>query len=309
MLFMNHLQLYFDKNSLTFKKDGQELSNLVLPPQIIKNQEVVETGLLDKTLTNFFSTNKLVKGTATLVIGDEYIFTKTLLLTDAQDTNFEKDKFLSDIPFDPPNLAVQTTTDETQLTLYAVNKHLFYPFVHLLEKFGWVITIVSPVVAIEKVNFLDQATPRKLSHSKIILIATLFLALLAVGLGVFFFLRQPAPPPPKTPATIPTVVSTPTPLPTPAFKETNSLNAIIYNIIQKNGETTKATKILQDLGLEDIKVENLKKQAETTRLLIGPEVATQSTEKIYSALKVSFPKIEIAATSEGKFDIIIIIGK
>lgn len=151
MLFSKSPQivLYLKSTFLEFYtlNNLQARFRLDFPVTVVKDQEIFDSKALDKLIYDFLNNFRLGKHSAVMLLSEEIIFQKVIPLTDFADEQHECDKFLSEIPFEPLQLAVKTLKDDADFILYATNKHFFYPIVHILEKYGWRVQSVAPLTA------------------------------------------------------------------------------------------------------------------------------------------------------------------
>lgn len=324
--------IYIRAKSLEFYKQGTEGAlKLDLPETVIKDQEVINPGLLEKTVSDFVKSSKIVPGVAAVVLAEEVTYKKAIPSTDAKDEKFETDKFLADIPFDPPNIEVRTTRTETDLSLYAANKHFFYPIVRILQKSGWITVSVVPVVAFDNnlekiyadkkitptVNFLaeeelqQQEKKRRWAISPKAIILAIVWGVLLLVLG-FLLWNQKKTMSSQTPTRIATSSAESIVMPVKVkYKEKADLKIKILNGTGTAGDAGKVVAALKKLDYQNMETGNLEEQKNATtsaefRETVNPEFSAQ----IMSALKDLFTKVASSSASpSASFDVVIITGK
>lgn len=307
--------VHLTATTLEFSRDGVEGSLKFDLTDLVKNQEVTDLRLLDKKLKEFLDASGLVKDEVSLVLSPEITFYKILPLTDAKDEKFEIDKFLGDIPFDPPNIEVRTIKTETELSLFAGNKHLFYPMVRILEKYGWKVLSVVPDGA--DVNFLSsEEVQAKKSSSldispKLIILGGIFISLLII-LGIVVLVNQNKPVkniPAEVPLTVPSKIATPEAKLKIQAKDT--LKVQVINGTGTAGDAKKVKEALELLGYQNITTDNLEVQNATASAIIYSSNASNHLSEISISLQKIF-KLEpllVVATPSSTFDLQIITGK
>jgi hypothetical protein len=309
------------------------VGDLELPVEVVNNQEVKDPRKLETLVYDFIRNNNLTKNSVTLLLSEELIYQKNILLTDVSDEKHEMDKFLANIPFDPPSLATKIVKTETDLTLYAANKHLFFPFVRILTKLGWRILAVVPATAFPpteedsvldpkltaQTNFLvgeGQENPKpKLDFPPRTLALTIMLAVSVLIAGVVIMVsasnKKPAVSKPITPAAEVKEVVTAAATPAASFKEKSALTVRVLNGTGKAGDASKVATALEKIGLSHVETGNLEiQEAVKTLVSYSASVSASVQDEVNAALGQLFVnELVKIATSASAFDVSVVTGK
>lgn len=317
---MTNLVAVFEQASLVFKAGANVLGSFSVTP-FLRNQEVIDVHILEKSLQEFLIQTQIPKKEITLIVGPEIVYSRQINKTDSVDEQFERNKFLNNIPFDPANLSIREKVDEESVTIFVANKHFFYPFVNIFVKSGMSVLAVLPSADLESVNFLDQniQIPKEIWMKKVLILAGAVLVLLIIIGAIYYFILGRALKSEKrieSTSPIQEKIATPIAQPDPLVSELpmipdwSQMSAIVYNGTGKGGDASKVAKILNSLGIEKVQTGNLPNQDATiTQLFIKEYIASESAQKIITAVAAAFPNIETKTASSGAvYDVEIVTG-
>ncbi len=142
----NKLLLYLKRNSLEiYSKNTQGVSaKLDFPPNLIKDEEIINQEKFEQLIANFFNSLNLKNQKIVIAISQDLLFEKTLPISSAQEEALTQ-KFFDEIPFDAQKIAKIQIRTKNGLNLAATNKNLYEASAHVLQKLGGNLEAVVPI--------------------------------------------------------------------------------------------------------------------------------------------------------------------
>jgi len=140
--------IYLSKNSLQFFAPGMEnAAKLALPSSVVKDLEVVDADLLEKTITEFKFKQKVTPTEAIMILSTDATFDKNFSSTEA---GFEsaKQSFLEATPFEEVNSKEIVNGDDR--TVVVTNRNFYSAVKSAWEKTGGKVVMVIPEVLLPK---------------------------------------------------------------------------------------------------------------------------------------------------------------
>lgn len=331
-----HYILYIRSGSVDLHSlDGTVSRRLVLTPQIIANQEVVNPEALLKLLPQLFSSLNVTRKNFCIVLGSDIVFTKA---TTAEHLQI----FLDNLPLDPEKITFTTYKTSKNFYALAVNKSLYSVITSFLTTIPASVVSVLPAafikefnqakldtktlrsinfnsLTLKKLNFLTPNTlaPKiKSTSKKPLALVLLVILILALALLAGYFLvknRAPLPPAPVTAAATPTPEITEIPQPSP--EPELSLDPAVFSINIVNagsppGSATVLKTLLTEAGFELVSASNSSQVQTVTTIDIKPV-----WDPFFDQLTAYLPENYQIATSssflepDSPFDAIITLGQ
>lgn len=153
MLFSNRKNavLFLKGKSLEVFIPGSGKNSFDFPPDVVENQEVLDYPKLEKLVAEFINKLDLQPHQAHLALSQQVYFQKTLPQTDEENDAAEIQKFMEEVPFDPPSIAKKIVNNDGKIFIFAANKNLYYSFITIFEKLNWKISAVVPITAFKDI--------------------------------------------------------------------------------------------------------------------------------------------------------------
>lgn len=319
---------------------------LDFPTNVVKNQDVINSGGLNKLLIDFLSQEKINPQSAVLLLAPELLYEKNILALSPEEAQQKFDSFLVKIPF--TQISKIKIFDADKIHVIATNAHLWTLIKDGLEKIGWKIELVLPAPAVgilgatlknkeeaqtalqklddaKRYNFLNKApdvnqpilSPGKsqvtASLNKVWWIGGLIIALVAIiGIPLIFYRNQMmiVKPDIKT-------VELPTPTiiqkavsPNQVMVNKTDLTIEVLNGSGVAGQAGKVKSILEKVGFLNITADNYRGLYKGgTVVKYSTRVSEDLHQEIVRELNKSIANVSAESTSGGKFDVTILIGK
>lgn len=313
---------------------------LNFPKGAVDNLEVEDPQKLAEALEGFVKENGLQNQRALMILSDSLLFTKKFPLKDLVKLDSEREKFISEVPFEPEKIAALSWQNDSECVLAAANKIFYETVKSILEKIGWEILGVYPQQfknmlgqkeLLKSVNFLvPQVSSAKLSEetetgnnsSNITLYIIMFSLLLLLGgtVGGSFALGLVSlPPNPFLPerkieraAAVP-VTPSPIPIPTPTLAEINKkdLKIQVLNGSGIAGQAGKVKELLEGLGFEEVETGNAENSGtQVSVAAFSQKVSLTIQNEVITELNKIFAKVSTQSGDlDPNLDILITTGK
>lgn len=186
--------MYFSRPEIIIriKKDAIEFyippdnqsQKLEIPPYILNYQDVINEAYFLQFLSDFLVKLKITSANAKIVLDNEIIYSSIIVKINETQDKSAIDSFISNIPFDKKKIAYQSYLSNNQFYIYATNSDYFNLLIKALNKVGWNVKYVVPLIIYginaqeeilseqnlqtikngkdiaQKVNFLDKKVPR-----------------------------------------------------------------------------------------------------------------------------------------------------
>lgn len=147
LLKKDRLQLYFGKNS----------KELVYPPNLVQNLEVLDVPGFEKSISQFLTQIGLKKEKVLVVLSDEIVFQKTIPVISGEQMEKMIQDFLSSIPFNAQKVSFKKIASESELIIFSVNKDFYRSVQTVLENMGFTLSAVVPIsVFKERLTIEDE---------------------------------------------------------------------------------------------------------------------------------------------------------
>lgn len=316
---------------------GQKLE---LPANLIQNQEILDQSSLESLIKDFLLKNNLPKHTEFfLILGQGTYYEKMIPASDPENESFEIEKFIEEVPFEPPNIARSVVKVRSGVFAFAAYKNFFYPFVQIFNDAGWETKGVIPITALgiqdtangltrtdvalilknghvgKKADLMHREVYDKSRRSVHIVVGAVC-ALVVVTIAVVAITHSPKPSlsakpnasPPKRAgqaltrkATIPAKPHTDFEKPIATVK--------VLNGTGREGEAGEVKDLLASLGFKDIQTDNASQKGQTkTQVTVLTDVPPDVRKEIVNLLKKTFSQVELAEKATAEATIVVTTG-
>lgn len=136
--------IYCQRNGFEIICNNFSNKNFSASPESLNNLEVINEKKLEEELVSFFKNQNSPAQTASILLADEVIFTKTLDNNDKKTSVEVAQEFKNQLPFSQNQLIVETFQFKNQPILVAINSSFIRKLKVVFDKIGWKVSGITP---------------------------------------------------------------------------------------------------------------------------------------------------------------------
>ncbi|HEX8964916.1 MAG TPA: LytR C-terminal domain-containing protein [Patescibacteria group bacterium] len=165
--------IYITAKSLAIRGEGiSQTEVLTFVPDSIKNLEVTNKESFKTAIFTFIGKIDIKRQKILCVLGEDLLFEKRLEYTNIEQVKQEREKFISELPFNPDHIVCITLAKEKEVYFVATNKDIYTLAKEAFESMGWKFEAVVPIFVFPSLRGKESFSPEEIkaiiSNKKII---------------------------------------------------------------------------------------------------------------------------------------------
>ncbi len=155
--------IYITSKSLAIKGDGiSQTETLTFVPDSIKNLEVTNKESFKTAIFTFIGKVDIKRQKIVCVLGEDLLFEKRLEYTNVEQVKQEREKFISELPFNPDHIVCITLAKEKEVYFVATNKDIYTLAKDAFESMGWKFEAVVPIFVFPNLRGKETFSPEEI---------------------------------------------------------------------------------------------------------------------------------------------------
>lgn len=140
-----------DQNIVVYDAQAEALE-LEFPPEIVKDQEIIDEEKFKQMLGDFFANLQLKGREAIILISQKLLFQKKFSVDEPEKLNDQIQIYLEKIPFDPQHLAKVQITVEDGVIVVVTNQKLFQIVKDIFQSLGGKVLGIIPASVLGEIG-------------------------------------------------------------------------------------------------------------------------------------------------------------
>lgn len=157
--------IYIQKKSLDFYVEGEK-KHLEFPAETVSDEGIIDPAGYEKIIEDFIVAGNIKKQQMMLILSEEVLFEKSIPLSDVKLTDEKLADFTEMIPVENEKLVKKSIRLDENIQFFALNKQLFEKIVEILDRSGFEVLAIVPLILYSPDNTLDENLIKKICQDK-----------------------------------------------------------------------------------------------------------------------------------------------
>lgn len=157
--------IYITSKYLAVRGEGiSQTETLTFIPDNVKFLEVIGKESFKTAIFTFIGKVDIKRQKVICVLGEDLLFEKRISYTNVEEVKQEREKFISELPFNPNHSVCVTLAKEKEVYFIATNKDIYTLVKDAFESMGWKFEAVIPIFVFPNLRGKEVFSPEEIKE-------------------------------------------------------------------------------------------------------------------------------------------------